>query len=156
LIVQRAVEYCKNNPEKSALIATMNLQQKNLIEDLLNKEITNDQKFQDYYAKCEEGLEPFVVKNLESVQGDERDSIFISTLFGPQEVGLPVMQHFGPINSKAGHRRLNVLFTRAKERVHIVTSLKTNDIKADDDATVGRNSYGRKVLEKLPRICAHR
>ena len=147
LIVQRAVEYCKNNSEKSALIATMNLQQKNLIEDLLNKEITNDQKFQDYYAKWEEGLEPFVVKNLESVQGDERDSIFISTLFGPQEVGLPVMQHFGPINSKAGHRRLNVLFTRAKERVHIVTSLKTSDIKADDDATIGRNSYGRKVLK---------
>jgi very-short-patch-repair endonuclease len=81
------------------------------------------------------------------VQGDERDSIFISTLFGPQEIGLPVMQHFGPINSKAGHRRLNVLFTRAKERVHIVTSLKTSDIKADDDATIGKNSYGRKVLK---------
>jgi len=148
LIVQRSVEYCKKNPKKSALIATMNLQQKNLIEDLINKELTNDQDFQDYYAKWEEGLEPFVVKNLESVQGDERDCVFISTLFGPQEIGLPVMQHFGPINSKTGHRRLNVLFTRAKEKVHIVTSLKTSDIRADDDATVGKNSYGRKVLKK--------
>lgn len=54
------------------------------------------------------------VKNLENVQGDERDVIFISFTYGPSEHGGKVYQRFGPINSDVGWRRLNVLFTRSK------------------------------------------
>ena len=81
-----------------------------------------------YISSWEETMEPFTVKNLENVQGDERDYIFISTLFGPDKNGV-TMQRFGPINHPKGHRRLNVLFTRAKEGVELFTSLTPNNIK---------------------------
>jgi very-short-patch-repair endonuclease len=62
------------------------------------------------------------VKNLENVQGDERDVIFISTTYGPDPRGNQY-QRFGPINGPTGHRRLNVLFTRAKKRTVVFSSL---------------------------------
>ena len=89
-------------------------------------------------------MEPFTVKNLETVQGDERDYIFISTLFGPNKDG-NVMQRFGPINNIKGHRRLNVLFTRAKESVQLFTSLKPNDIKADNNSEKGRMIFQKYI-----------
>ena len=79
------------------------------------------------YLAGKKQWKPFVVKNLENVQGDERDVIFISTLFGPNKDN-KVMQRFGPINQPKGHRRLNVLFTRAKENVELFTSLTPNQI----------------------------
>jgi hypothetical protein len=81
------------------------------------------------------------VKNLENVQGDERDVIFISTTYGPNEHGKQ-FQRFGPINGPQGHRRLNVLFTRAKKRVEVFSSLQTNNIITDSA------SWGVKVLRQ--------
>jgi very-short-patch-repair endonuclease len=71
------------------------------------------------------------VKNLENVQGDERDTIFISTVFGDDESG-NFYQRFGPINSVVGHRRLNVLFTRAKHQLVLFSSLPTEKIKPSE------------------------
>ncbi|MDD2764469.1 MAG: AAA domain-containing protein [Opitutaceae bacterium] len=68
------------------------------------------------------------VKNLENVQGDERDVIFISTVFGDDESGR-FFQRFGPINSAVGHRRLNVLFTRAKFQLVLFSSLPAEKIQ---------------------------
>ena len=76
--------------------------------------VNNHPEVADYIAKWEETLSSFFIKNLENVQGDERDVIFISTVYGRERLDLPVAQRFGPINSANGHRRLNVLFTRAK------------------------------------------
>ena len=75
--------------------------------------------------------EPFFIKNLENVQGDERDVIYISTTFGPKDGTGPVAQNFGPISKQAGWRRLNVLFTRAKHGVHLFTSMRPEDIVVD-------------------------
>lgn len=77
------------------------------------------------------------MKNLENVQGDERDIIVISTVYGPSSDGGSVFQRFGPINSRMGHRRLNVLFTRAKERVIVVTSLRPEDVKLQAGSNPG-------------------
>ena len=70
------------------------------------------------------------IKNLENVQGDERDVIFVSMTYGPQTPGGRVFQRFGPINSDVGWRRLNVLFTRSKRRMHIFSSMGSEDIIA--------------------------
>src|SRR5690606_36997501 len=67
----------------------------------------------------------------------ERDIIVISTVYGPTVPGGPVMQRFGPINSKVGHRRLNVLFTRAKEKVVLVSSLKPENISVQSGSNPG-------------------
>lgn len=65
----------------------------------------------------------FFIRNLESVQGDERDTIILSVGYGPDQNG-NVFNRFGPINSKGGYRRLNVAITRAKDKIICVSSMK--------------------------------
>ncbi|HRW67447.1 MAG TPA: GreA/GreB family elongation factor, partial [Candidatus Competibacter sp.] len=84
-----------------------------------------------------DALEEFFVKNIETIQGDERDVMMISTLYGPEAPGAKVLQRFGPINSAHGHRRLNVLFTRAKRKIVTFTSMKPTDILVDGNKALG-------------------
>lgn len=71
--------------------------------------------------------DPFFVKNLENVQGDERDAIFVSVGYGPGEDG-KVSLNFGPVSSSGGERRLNVLMTRAKRVLEMFSSMRAEDI----------------------------
>jgi very-short-patch-repair endonuclease len=71
------------------------------------------------------------------VQGDERDVIFIGTVYGAEEPGARVMQRFGPINGLAGKRRLNVLFTRAKQKIVTFSSMTAADIEAEEHTNPG-------------------
>jgi hypothetical protein len=84
----------------------------------------------------EHSSEPFFVKNLENVQGDERDVIFISTTYGKNAQG-NMYQRFGPINGQHGWRRLNVLFTRAKKQVIIFSSMNAEDIQVGPSTSRG-------------------
>ncbi len=77
------------------------------------------------------------MKNLENVQGDERDVIIISMTYGPASPGARVPQNFGPITTETGWRRLNVLFTRAKERMEIFSSMRSSDISPKEGADRG-------------------
>jgi len=100
---------------------------------------------QAYVSRWEtekDGLEEFFIKNLETVQGDERDVIFISTVYGPETPGGRVLQRFGStINSPTGHRRLNVLFSRAKRKIVTFTSMKPTDILEDDNKKIGIHMF---------------
>ena len=80
--------------------------------------------------------EPFFVKNLENVQGDERDVIFISVGYGPAADGYLAMS-FGPLNRDGGERRLNVLITRARKRCEVFTSLTPDDIDLSRTKSAG-------------------
>ncbi len=88
------------------------------------------------------GQETLFVKKLENVQGDERDVIFISTTYGPDARGNQ-FQRFGPINSVNGHRRLNVLFTRAKKRSVVFSSLDPERIQ-----TTSNSPWGLRALKQ--------
>ena len=77
------------------------------------------------------------VKSLEKVQGDERDTIVISTTYGPSQPGGAVAMRFGPINQGGGHRRLNVLFTRAKYAISLVTSMESHQIQPTATSSQG-------------------
>lgn len=123
------IDFVERYPDRSLGVVTLNQKQQELLIDELDRLFVLHPALEEYRMKQEATLEPLFVKNLENVQGDERDVIFISTVYGPSETGGPVMQRFGPINSKNGHRRLNVLFTRAKERVVIFSSMKPSDIR---------------------------
>ena len=125
---------------KSCLVVTMNIFQKESIEEDLNKKKSEYPIIEEYEKSWSGSGEEFVVKNLENVQGDERDVIFISTLFGPETPGSKVKQWFGPINNEGGQRRLNVLFTRAKKNLHLYTSLSSNDIQSEG-AAEGRQIF---------------
>lgn len=128
-VAEAAADFMRQYPNLSLGIVTLNQKQQELLLDEMDRLFALYPELEQYRVVRENTLEPFFVKNLENVQGDERDVIFISTVYGPDRPGLPVMQRFGPINSRNGHRRLNVLFTRAKEQVVVFSSLKSSDIR---------------------------
>jgi very-short-patch-repair endonuclease len=135
--IDEAVECMRLQPERSIGIVATNLAQADLIREQISQ---SEQKFEhvrDYMDRWRETLEDLFVKNLESVQGDERDTIIVSTVFGPTEPGGTPHQRFGPINGASGHRRLNVLFTRAKHQLLLVTSLKPSDVRPSEKTHLG-------------------
>ncbi len=139
-IVKAALNEMKNHPDYSLGLVTMNQKQKELIEDELQLAFDRDPDCQKYLKKWnteEDGLQKFFVKNLENVQGDERDTIIIGTLYGPEVNGGRTHQRFGPINGPTGKRRLNVLFSRAKRKIITYTSMTPADILATKEANEG-------------------
>tara|TARA_B100000212_G_scaffold38110_1_gene24659 strand:+ start:461 stop:4849 length:4389 start_codon:yes stop_codon:yes gene_type:complete len=140
-IVEAAIDFMNNRKEESLGIATMNIKQKEFIQNEFDLRAANDNSIREYlsyWQDQEEGLEEFFIKNLENVQGDERDVIMISTVYGREENQARTNQRFGPINGKYGARRLNVLFTRAKNELQLFTSLKPNDITIDENSSKGK------------------
>lgn len=118
-------------------IVALNIQQMELIQQELNRLTVDDVLVDQYREKVSSKGEELFVKNLENVQGDERDFIFISMTYGP-EVGTSVLkQRFGPINRKQGHRRLNVLFSRARTRIGLFCSFGSIDVVPTPDSSEG-------------------
>ncbi|MFG0275299.1 MAG: DUF3320 domain-containing protein [Phycisphaerales bacterium] len=105
-------------------VVTFNIAQQRLIEDLLDQRRRENAALEPFFT---EGDEPVFVKNLENVQGDERDVILFSITFGPDEAGRMSM-NFGPLNKEGGERRLNVAITRARERVVVFSALTADRI----------------------------
>ncbi len=104
---------------------TLNSEQQKLIEDLLDDERRKSSEIEPFFA--EELNEGIFVKNLESVQGDERDIIYFSVTYGP-DVSKYVSMNFGPINKPGGKRRLNVAITRARQGLKVFSSIKAEHI----------------------------
>ena len=137
-IVTAAIERMKTQPNRSLGLVAMNTTQRDYIQDRFNQMSDGDVDVQNYLNSwLAEGLDPFFIKNLETVQGDERDAILISATYGPDQNNGTVMQRFGPINGAHGHRRLNVLFTRARLETAVFASLTANDIRAEPGAAPG-------------------
>ena len=124
------VEELKRRYRKSAEssqsigVITFNVKQQSLIEDLLDKEYANDPGFESWALS---GPEPLFVKNLENVQGDERDVILFSITYAPDENGKMAMR-FGPVNTEGGWRRLNVAITRARREMVLFSTLEPEQI----------------------------
>lgn len=149
-VADAAIEHMMHYPEESLGIVTLNQTQRDLIEDLLDKKIRNIDEAQAFVAKWEAEGWPFFVKNLENVQGDERDAIFISTTFGKVIGTDKVRQNFGPISRPDGWRRLNVLFTRARRKVDLFTSMQPEDIIIDEKSPAGTKAL-RNYLDFAKR-----
>ena len=145
-VVDAVMEHMLNCPEESLGVVTLNQTQRELIEDILDKKIRDVKGVAEYLAHHENAGWKFFVKNLENVQGDERDVIFVSTTFGKPQGSSPVRQNFGPINRPDGWRRLNVLFTRARKRLDLFTSMLPTDIQVDEKVSLGRRAF-REYLE---------
>ncbi len=139
-IVSEAIRFMRTYPDRSLGIVTLNQKQRDLLIDEMNCALDQDPTAASYvenWMTRNDGLESFFIKNLENVQGDERDVVFIGTVYGPEELGGPVMQRFGPINGKAGRRRLNVLFSRAKKQIVTFSSMNPSDIRSDENSNPG-------------------
>lgn len=125
-------------------IATFNIHQRNLIIDEINREANADPEFSiKVDLLYENGL---FIKNLENIQGDERDIIIISTTFGPNNNGL-FAERFGPLNTQVkGHRLLNVIITRAKYKIFVCSSFPDEKIASYKEHIMQYGNIGRGVL----------
>lgn len=110
--------------KRSIGIVSFSKVQQNLIEDMLTDELA---KHPDLEAKAYDVEEPIFVKNLENVQGDERDVILFSVGYGPDKSG-KVSMNFGPLNNEGGERRLNVAVSRAKYEMKVFSILRPEQI----------------------------
>jgi len=118
----------EGGPRRSYGVVTFSQAQQQLVENLLDEERRKHPEIEVHFGDAPpvEG-EPVFVKNLENVQGDERDVIFFSICYGPDENG-KLSMNFGPLNRDGGERRLNVAVTRAKHEVVVFSGLKADQI----------------------------
>lgn len=123
-VIDLIVSHLMNSPGKSLGVVSFSISQSNTIEDLVEKMRKEHPEFEKFFA--EDRLEGFFVKNLENVQGDERDVMIFSVGYGRDAQGRLTM-NFGPLNREGGQRRLNVAITRAREKVFLVSSIKAQD-----------------------------
>ena len=145
-VVELVIDHARTRPTESLGVITMGIEHAMRIEAAL---LGRRRDEPDLAAFFDEGLEErFFVKNLERVQGDERDAIILSIGYGKDERGqLPY--RFGPLLTEGGERRLNVAVTRAKRRMTLVSSFAFEDMEA------GRSSArGVELLREYLRFAA--
>ena len=145
-VVDRILFHRQEHPELSIGVVAFSVAQADEVE----AEIIRRSDAEPELAKLDfdNRLDGFFVKNLESVQGDERDIIILTVGYGPDQDG-KMTNNFGPLNRVGGERRLNVAVTRARSRVEIVTSIFSRDITGNDEVGEGASSvsYLKRYLE---------
>lgn len=135
-VIEQAFGLMQTHPERSIGIVAMNAKQTELIQNEFERLIVEEERVRKYVESFAGTIDEFFIKNLENVQGDERDIILISTVYGPGKGG-NVHQNFGLMNREVGWRRLNVLVTRAKMSCRLVTSLRPDDVKVTENSSRG-------------------
>ena len=144
MLVDELYRRC-SDPELSKYsvgIVTFNVSQQNLIDDMISDLCSTDPEFEKwvYYSK-----EPLFIKNLENVQGDERDVILFSVGYGPDKDG-KVFMNFGPLNRDGGWRRLNVAVSRARYEMMVFSSMDPEMIDLSKSSSEGVSAL-RAFLE---------
>lgn len=120
-------------PAQSIGVITFNINQQNLIDDLFTEACARNPALE---AWATETGEPLFIKNLENVQGDERDVILFSIGFGADQGG-KVFMNFGPLNREGGWRRLNVAVSRARHEMMVFSSLLPDQINLSKTSARG-------------------
>ena len=145
-VVELVFENIRKYPERSLGVVAFGIAQQNLIDRLITKRREADTSYEYFFRP--DAPEPFIVKNLETVQGDERDTVIFSIGYAKDASG-KLLMNFGPLNREGGERRLNVAVTRAKKNVRLVTSMRYGDI----DLT-RTNSEGARLLREYLKYAA--
>lgn len=128
--------FCDREPAETIGVITFNRAQRDLIEDLIEEECRKDPAFAaactSEFSRSENGEDVgLFIKNIENVQGDERDRIVFSLAYAKNEQGR-LMRNFGWLNQLGGENRLNVAVSRAKRKITIISSIRADDLKTDD------------------------
>jgi very-short-patch-repair endonuclease len=140
--------------QKSVAVVTMSRTQQELVEELFDRK-TKEWPDLASALECFKPSAPVIIRNLENIQGDERDVVIISFTYGPDVATGKVFQRFPLINRAGGWRRLNVLFTRARLRTIVVSSMKSEQIlpraeRTDDGVVHLRNYLKFAETSRLP------
>ena len=137
-VIHLLKEIQTNEPTKTVGIVTFNYHQQELIYNLLQEGI------QSNYLRYDEHL---IVKNIENIQGDERDIIIFSVAYAPDEKG-KLQMNFGSLSADNGEKRLNVAITRAKDQIYILCSIQPNQLQVDHTLHEGPKLF-KKYLEQV-------
>lgn len=147
VVANEILEHVRASPALTLGVVALSVAQRDAIRNRVEYMRTEHAELE---AFCKEGKEEgFFVKNLENVQGDERDVIFISIGYG-KDAGGYMSQSFGPLSAEGGERRLNVLFTRARRRCRVFASIRHDDIRID-----AAKHAGPRVLKRFLRYAEH-
>ena len=133
-VVDLVIEHAQNRPNESLGVIALGSPHANAIEAALNTERELNDELDEFLELHQD--ERFFVKNLERVQGDERDAIILTAGYGRNEKN-EMRYNFGPINGKHGERRLNVATTRAKQRMTLVTTFTELELEKSQCSTGG-------------------
>lgn len=129
-VARAVVEHLRRFPDWSLGVAAFSRAQEEALEAAIERALQWEQDLLMRY-RLRHPHEPLFVRNLERIQGDERDAIMISIGYGPDERGR-MHQNFGPINGAQGKRRLNVLMSRARQRCDVFSSIRSGDVTLAD------------------------
>jgi very-short-patch-repair endonuclease/DNA polymerase III delta prime subunit len=140
-VAKAVIAHAINRPKMSLGVAAFSVAQRDLIEVEIELMRRKHPEAEGFFASHPH--EPFFVKNLENIQGDERDTIFISIGYGRNESG-KIAKEFGPLNRDGGHRRLNVLITRAKMAMRIFSNFRGDELELD-----ASSKHGVRALKNL-------
>ncbi|WP_153555575.1 DUF4011 domain-containing protein [Roseimaritima sediminicola] len=156
-VVEMIIEHVRTRPDKSLGVIALNSTQQRAIEDALY-DLRRERRDIDalFHGASQFGTtdEPLFIKNLENVQGDERDFIFLSLGYGFNNAG-KFNKNFGPINKQHGERRLNVAVTRARESLTFVASVRSADMDLSGSKSEGAHllksylSYAERGVDTL-------
>jgi very-short-patch-repair endonuclease len=137
-VVDLVLEHARERPDESLGVITMGIRHRDRIEERLRDRLRQDPDLEAELSGFfdESRDERFFVKNLERVQGDERDAIILSIGYGKNDRG-GLVYRFGPLLSEGGERRLNVAVTRAKNRITLVSSFSAHDMDPGRSAAEG-------------------
>lgn len=136
-VAQAVMEHARTRPDLTLGVGTFSMAQREAITEQLEMLRREDSSCENFFTAHPE--EPFFIKNLENIQGDERDVIFISIGYGRDSAG-KVTLNFGPLTAKGGERRLNVLISRARQRCEVFTNLTEDDIDLSRTESAGVKS----------------
>ena len=127
-------EHIRKHPDRSLGVVTFSEAQQNAVDAAIRQKRIRDNSYEFFFAEDKD--EPFFIKNLENVQGDERDTIIFSIGYARDNKGIMYM-NFGPLSRDGGYRRLNVAITRAKYNIKLVGSIVPTDIDTDKISSEG-------------------
>nr|MCR4714376.1 DUF4011 domain-containing protein [Treponemataceae bacterium] len=142
-VADEVFKHIKNHPDRTLGVITFGIVQEVAIESAINKRRQANPQYEDFFK--EDRHEAFFVKNLENVQGDERDTIIFSIGYAKDNAGKMAMR-FGPLGMVGGERRLNVAITRAKYNIKLIGSILPTDIDTDKISNEGPKLL-RKYIE---------
>lgn len=146
-VVQLVAEHAANRPDESLGVIAMGIRHANRVDEALRRARVDDADLDSFLsgsASTQALREPFFVKNLERVQGDERDAILMTIGYGKTTDGR-MLYRFGPINIEGGQRRLNVAVTRARSRMTVVSSFSSADMDPNKLRSEGAQMLGRYI-----------
>ncbi|MGG7519071.1 DUF3320 domain-containing protein, partial [Allorhizobium undicola] len=141
-VAEAIIRHALQSPELSLGVAAFSIKQRREIQDQLELLRRLNPQTEEFFHSNPH--EPFFIKNLENVQGDERDVILISVAYARGPGGAPLSMRFGPLGSDGGERRLNVLISRAKRRCEVYASITDEDI--DLERGKGKGVFAFKLF----------